>query len=536
MSTEKNERKSEFEYLKEIFFFLLKYWYCFVISMFICVVIAFIYLKTKKPVLSVISTVSLRHDESIGGGGASSMSKGKSVLSAFGFSRGSENIEDEALKMGSQGYVKKVIRKLGLNVEYKQSKLLGLSKTKLYGRSPILISADATIPDTLSAFLEFKLHITDNVITVKLKADDEQVGQYELKSFPAFIETPFGQFAFTKSDFYDEYDKPLNLEILYTSYEFMAQIYRDGLEVEFQKKTSDLLNLRMASEDVASTKAFLNALIDNYNREWNVDRDTVTRKTEEYISKMIRTTFENLTQADLSIREFKDKYKLTDIQADVKYYFSASGELQPVIMETESRLKMIDIILDFVKDDNNKYSMLPYSVSADDSPLAEVTLKYNELLSKRNDMFDAPEQGGMAKTLDAQIDAQRKVMLQSLNNIRKGLEITLNSLKIKDKEFTQKLGTVPTIEQDFIQLKRNQEIQQAVYMLLLEMQIETGVKGTTLLPKLKVIDEPFAELKPVEPNMLKVLLTTVLLGAFIVPVSFIYLVIPSLKKRSKRKK
>jgi hypothetical protein len=535
MNTDIKQNKSEFEYLKEIIVFLLKYWYCFVISLLICSIIAFIYLQNKKPVFSIISTVTLRHDESLGGG-AASMSKSKSVLSAFGFSRGSENIEDESIKMASQGYVKKVIKELQLNADYKQSSFLGLNKIQLHDKSPIVINTDPHLPDTLSAILEFVLNIKDNVTTVKLKNGRKTIGTYSISSFPAFIQTPFGEFSLYKTKFFDYYHKPLKLNVLFTSYDFMAQIYRTMLEVDFEKKTSDLINLRILSDDIKTAKQFLNSIIDFYNREWNVDRDTVTNKTNEYIDRMIKTTYHNLNEADLSIRNFKDRYKLTDIKADVTYYFTASSELQPVIMETESRLKMIDIILDFIKDDSNKYSMLPYNVSSEESSLTEITLKYNELLSKRNELYSAPEQGSMAKTIDIQIDEQRKVLLQSIYNLRKGLEITLKDLKLKDKEFTEKLGNVPSIEQDFIQLKRNQEIQQTVYLTLLEMQIENGVKGTTLLPKLKVIDEPFAEIKPVEPNMLKVLLTTVLLGAFIVPVSFIYFVIPSLKKRSKRNK
>jgi uncharacterized protein involved in exopolysaccharide biosynthesis len=150
-------------------------------------------------------------------------------------------------------------------------------------------------------------------------------------------------------------------------------------------------------------------------------------------------------------------------------------------------------------------------------------------------MYNAAEHSSLAKTLDMQIGLQRNVLTLSLTNMKKGLEITLNNLKIKEKEFMTKLGYVPSIERDYIQLKREQEIQQAVYLLLLEMQIETGVKGMILLPKLKVINEPYAELKPIEPNMMKVALITILFGGFVLPISFIYS-IPYFENRIKRRK
>ncbi|MDR0836407.1 MAG: hypothetical protein LBN11_07520 [Tannerella sp.] len=533
MSTENKDQKSEFEYLKEKVLFLLKYWYCFVITMIICVVIASIYVKNKKPVLSILSTVSLRHNESITSG--ASMGKSKSVLSAFGFGGGSENIEDESIKMQSQGYVKKVIKELGLNTEYTQSQFFGFNKTKLYDKSPILLSADKDRADTLAPLVVFKVNIRENVTKIKMKVGRKTIGQYEVKSFPADLETPLGKFTLSKSNYYDNYKRPVNVNILYSSYDFMAQIYRKMIEVDFEKKTSDLINLKVLSDNVPSAKAFINSLIVNYNQEWDIDKNTVTQRTENYISEILASTIDNLYKADLNIKDFKDKHHLTDIEADVKYNFAVKGELQPAIMEVTSQLKMIEIIADFIQDEKNKYALIPYNAASQDKSLSEVTSQYNELLSKRNDMYSTTEHSSIAKSLDTQIELQRNVLVQSLNNMRKGLEITLSNLKSKEKEYTTKLGYIPSIERDYIQLKREQEIQQAVYLLLLEMQIETGVKGVSLLPKLKVIDEPYAELKPVEPNMMKIALTVILLGGFILPVCIIY-AIPYFKNRTRKKR
>jgi uncharacterized protein involved in exopolysaccharide biosynthesis len=520
MNTENEVQKNEFEYLKEKILFFLKYWYCFVITMTICVVIAVIYVKNKKPVLNILSTVSLRHDESITSG--ASMSRSKSVLSAFGFGGGAENIEDESIKIQSQGYVKNVIRELGLNIDYTQSRFFGFNKTKLYDKSPVILSTDKARADTLMSVVIFKVNIGEDVTKVKMKAGRKIIGQYEIKSFPVELETPMGTFILSKSEYYDTYKKPVNIDILYSNHDFMAQIYRKMIEVDFEKKTSDLINFKMVSDNVPSAKAFINSLIVNYNHEWNRDKTTVTESTENYISKLLASTTDNLYKADMNIKEFKDKYNLTDIEADVKYYFAASGELQPAIIEATSQLQMIEIIVGFIQDEKNKYALIPYNVASDNRSLSEVTNQYNDLLSKRNDMYNTTEHSSLAKTLDTQIELQRNVLIQSLNNMKKGLEISLNGLKSKEKEFTTKLGYVPSIERNYIQLKREQEIQQAVYLLLLEMRIETGVKGVSLLPKLKVINEPYAELKPVEPNMMKIALTVILFGGLILPVSLIY--------------
>jgi uncharacterized protein involved in exopolysaccharide biosynthesis len=120
------------------------------------------------------------------------------------------------------------------------------------------------------------------------------------------------------------------------------------------------------------------------------------------------------------------------------------------------------------------------------------------------------------------VELQREALLKSIDNLKQGLQITVNNLTNKDSEIKSKIGEIPTIERDYIQLKREQELQQTIYIFLLEMREQTGVKGVSLLPKLQVIDEPYVINKPVEPNLLKVAITTLFFGGIVLPLSAIY--------------
>jgi uncharacterized protein involved in exopolysaccharide biosynthesis len=278
----------------------------------------------------------------------------------------------------------------------------------------------------------------------------------------------------------------------------------------------------MNSEHVVLAKKILTEVIDVYTNEWESDKDLVTAKTLAFINDRLKLVSADLAQADQAIQNFKDQYKLTDIEADVKYYFTLSGELQPNLIEVESQLKTIDLIVDFVTDDKNKYSLFPLGSSIGNEAIANIIAKYNEALSKRNEMYKNNSQSAFVKEYNTQVESQRDVLLRSVDNVKQGLQITLSNLKKKELEINQKIGKIPTVERDYIQLKREQELQQTVYIFLLEMREQTGVKGVSLLPKLKVIDEPYVVNKPVEPNMMKVALVTLFFGGVVFPLSAIY--------------
>ena len=513
------ENKSESEQIKDTILLWLKYWYYFVISMVICIILAFVYLKTKTPIMEVTAQVNLRHDESLSGG--NSVSRNQSLLSAFGFGSSSQNIEDETTKMGSQGYLKRVIRKYALNFDYKQSFFFGLIKEELYDQSPLILSVDEAISDTIAPVL-FTLDVKKEQTFVEMKRGKKTLGKYEVNTFPSVLETPLGAFTISKSAYYDRCEKPVKINVLCVNFDFITQIYKDAILVDFMKKNSDLIQLSMNTENVAFGKKILNEVITTYNTEWESDKNLVTDKTLAYINERLQSVDEDLIKADQAIQNFKDRYNVTDIEADVKYYLTLNGELQPTLLEAETQLKIIDLIADFVTDEKNKYALFPLGPNIATPAMSEIIGKYNEALAKRNEMYKSNSQSALVKELNDRVDIQRETLLKSIGNVKTGLLITAENLKKKESEIKNKIGQIPTIEKDYLQLKRNQELQQTIYTFLLEMREQTGVNGISLLPKLQVIDEPYAINKPVEPNLIKVAITTLFFGGIVFPLSMIY--------------
>ena len=520
------ESKSEFEQIKDTISWGLKHWHYFVISMVICIVLAYVYIKVKTPVMMVSAQVNLRNDESLMSSSSVSGNQSSSILNAFGIGEGSQNIEDETLKMNSQGYLKKVIRKFALNFDYKQSEFLGLIKTELYDQSPLILSVDEAISDTITSPVLFMLNVEKDYTTVKVKWKKKLIGEYKVNAFPSVLETPLGAFTISKSANYDAYEIPMKINVFYTSFDYISQIYQETILVDYEKKNSSLIQLSMNSKNVVFAKKILNEVIANYNAEWESDKDLVKERTKDFIDNRLRIVNDELVQADIAIQNFKDKYNLTDIVADVEYYYTLSGSLQPALIEAETQLKISDLVVDFVSDEKNKYAPFPLSASSSansTSPgLSDVIDKYNEALAKRNEMYRSNSQSTFVKELNERVELQRGALLQSAENLKKGLQITVDNLKKKESEFKTKIGKIPTIEKSFLELKREQELQQTVYIFLLELREESGVKGVLLLPKLKVIDEPYVVNKPVEPNLMKVAITALFFGGIVFPISAIY--------------
>jgi hypothetical protein len=255
-----------------------------------------------------------------------------------------------------------------------------------------------------------------------------------------------------------------------------------------------------------------------------------------FIDERLQTVKFDLSAVDDNIRSFKDKNKLTDIKADVLYYFEIDAKLQALLIDAETQLKLIDIIFDFVNDDNNKYSLIPFSTTTLDPSLAEVIGKYNEALLTRNDLHaNSRVVTSVIQSADKQIEDQQKNLLQSLVNIKKGMQISLAELKGKEKEVNSRITNIPSVERQYMDLVREQEIQQTIYLFLVEKREETMLKALSPMPKLKVIDEPYTVNIPVAPSLKKIALLVLFLGGFLLPVTTIYY-IPTIKNYLRNRK
>jgi uncharacterized protein involved in exopolysaccharide biosynthesis len=502
----------------------LKHWYYFVISGIICLVVGVLYIAVKPQAQVIATTVALRSDNSFGSTVGSVGKQANGMLSMLGIGRSADNIEDETLILKSEGNLKDVVKRLELNKSYELPKFLGLLKDELYDQSPIILSVPATMPDTLSTIIIFNLNVKSDKTEVIIQAEKKVIGKYEIMDYPATLQTSWGNFTLEKSSFYEDYKKTFKLKIVYSNYDEAAQTYQKYLEIKYKKKTSNLIDASMKSENVDMAKKILITTIDSYNKSWDKDKAYGSAQTLAFIEQRLNTAELELINIDHQIQRFKDKYNLTDIEGDVKYYYTLSGGIQASLLETETQLNLVDVIREFIQNESNRYSLIPFNINmnaSSDGGVAAIIEKYNEAILQRNELYQTNTPSSLAQSLDAQLDAQRKNIIQSLSNTKKGLQTALATIHKKDNEVSKKLGNLPSVERDYLQLKRQQEVQQAIYIFLLEKKEETAVHYASLMPKIKMIDHPYIVKDSATPKK-KTIAIAILIGTMMISLLLLY--------------
>lgn len=513
------KEKSEFELIIDLLKNWIRHWYYFVIGLLFCGIVGGIYYKLKTPEYEVLATVVLRSEDSNGG------FSGMSVMKSLGFAKSSpgNNVEDEAIIMGSHGPLKKTVRELDLNKNYTLHKCWGLKKMSLYDTTPVSIGYAENFTDTLNAVIFADVSVNGEKTVIKMKANKEPLGKFKFEKLPASVTTSYGTFTFDKTPSFNDYGESFKLAIVIYGDNLQTEISSGMLTIEEERKTSDIIHLKIVDDNVIRGKDILNNVIKIHNVEHAKEKSLLGERTAAFVNGRLEEVGAELLNTDGEVQVFKEKYGLTDITADAEGYMAQGSELMPLLISAQSQMEAVKLIDTYLSDPQNEYAQIPFAlIPAGGEELMKAIAAYNEELAKRNELLQSDKKRTpVTKSLDFQLKAQRDNLLLALKNTRKSVEISVKNLEKKEAELLGKMSRYPVMEKTFLELKRRQELKQALYIYLQQKKEETIMNSVTVNPKLRVVNEPYPLSKPVSPSLFKIMLIVIFIGGVLFPLSAI---------------
>ena len=148
--TEENEGFS----ISKLVYILSLYWPWFIVSVVVCLIAAFVYLRFKTPVYEIAGSVLIKDNDKKG---SEQMSALTDMLD-LGYVATSRNFDNEVEILRTHTLIKKVVTDLNLHVSTSLKRTLG-ANVPLYHSTPLLVDFPTSIADELWGPID----ITENV-------------------------------------------------------------------------------------------------------------------------------------------------------------------------------------------------------------------------------------------------------------------------------------------------------------------------------------------------------------------------------------
>lgn len=506
--------------LKSILLGYLRHWRLFLGIFIFSLIPSVLYLIYYPTTYEVMARFKVQDDASMSSGNMS-LGDAAGLMKSFGLSGGSNAgiiIDDELAVLKSHALWHEVVSKLGLNAEYVEPLTW---KYKQYVNTPFLMVADSCTLETQEETIEFYVK-EDRAGKIKVEGKTKTAKQsYGLASLPAVIDFGDNRFVLSYGPGHKQGEN-LKLYITMRPAGFVGDDIAQDIEIETYSDNSNVIECTLKEYEKKRGIDVLNTLMLVYNNRADSINNKEARATIEFLDKRINKVISDLANAERSIEIYKKNNQMTDLTADVQFYVDQMKEIQTKIVEIEAQGHAIRFMEDFVQNPANKYNLVPVLMNVQEGEKGGSITTYNELLVNRQRMLqNSKEDNPLFTVMDKQLDQMRKSVALTIRNAQESLNLTLKDLRSKEKALLDKMGNVPTQEREFMNYKRDQEIAQGVYLILLQKREEALLRLNKGMNRALIVDEAFVKSTPVAPRKLYAAIAIFLL-TIIVPVIYLF--------------
>lgn len=497
--------------IQELMFKLLAQWKWIAASVVVCMVGAYVYLKFQLPVYRISSTVLLKDDK------RGTPFDQMSTLQDWGLVSGSANVENEMVVIRSRNLLKKVVTELKLYASYSLDDRL--PKQPLYKNSPVTVDMDSIA--TLNAYIGMKVKmLKDGKLQVKGNVGKETF-EGTLDALPAVMSTPVGVVNFYRNEAVEPiYDEEITIGLVNPL--IVASGYAGGMEVVQGSKNTSVINLALSETNVARGKDFLNKVVDVYNRDAIDDKNRVALNTEAFIEERLAKLDVELGSAERDLESYKKRERLTDIQSEAQLAVQGNTEYRRMQVELETQLNLLKYLQDYMKNDKKMEKLVPANVGIQDATLQQLVQQYNLYQLERERLLrTSSEQNPAVQNLNSSIRAMYESILASLHSVEQTLLISKKNLERQTQIYDNRISNVPTIEREYTEKARQQQIKQQLFLILLQKREENSLALAVTVTSAKVIDDASAS-GPVSPRRSMIYMIALVIG-FAFPIGMIYL-------------
>lgn len=517
--------------LKSVIVGYLLHWRLFLAAFAASLVLAVAYLLCYPRTYEVMARVQIQDEKELGGG-SFGLGEAAGLMKSFGLggiSGGGINIEDELQVLTSNRLLREMVLELGVNVDYMEPFSLGY---RLYEDAPLRLTADSLTNATLDEVVEFAVEIKDTGIEVTAESDRMEKKSFRFTSLPATLELPGGTFTLALAPrnetqasalgnktltpgnetltpgnetlaLGNEALAPMRLYLDYRPAGWVAEELADELLIEESSKTSNVIELSCTDYKKLRGKDMLNTLIRLYNADADAYKKGEALKALDFLDRRIGQTVGDLAGVENRIEAYKSENKLMDIEHDVQFYVDQMKDLQTKLIELEAQSNVVGMMDAFVKDPANRYSLMPVLLSVQEGEQGSSLASYNKVLLERARVIqNSSIHNPLAKALTEQADKLRVSVERTIGNARDGYQSSIADVRAKERQIYGKMNVYPSAERHYVDLKRQQEISQGVYLILLQKREETALILGQAREKARVVDAAFVKSKPVAPRKL----------------------------------
>ena len=448
--------------LKTWFSRMLQLWPWFLLSLAICLSLAYLYLRYSNPVYNAAASIIVK-DEKKGAEVADN-----SLMKEIGLGGNNKLVENEIEILKSYDLMESVVNNLQLFVSVQH---IGRIRDVNGFADDIPFKFNIQNPAAIQDRLRWTVTDTTNGV---IFIDDKGKAPLFIKYGQLFTSNNI-RFLLLRDTLYSgtrggQYTVTIN------NPSETAEAFSRKLSVEAASKVATVINLEMKDTNKKRGVAALQSLITIYNIQGIEDKNKVSDNTVTFLTERLASVANELQGVEGSVEKFKSDNRVTNLSSDAQQYLDLSQQVDIQKAQSKTQLNIIDALEKDLQTNQDNPKLVPSTLGINEPSLGLLIEKHNALVlqKERMEQVSGPKNPGLID-LTEQIKEIRSRLIANVGNLKQAYSISLNDISGKDAQLNSRIRNVPLLEKKLVQITRNQNVQEQLYAFLLQKREEAAI-------------------------------------------------------------
>jgi tyrosine-protein kinase Etk/Wzc len=471
--------------LKNILYTFLQYWYWFLAAVVLCLLAAFLYLRYTTPVYNVSSKILIKDDKGGGSGGSSD-----DLLSQMDIFSTKNNVNNEKQILQTHYVIEKVVNALQLNVSC--FTVGNLKSTELYKNSPFKIQITYLKDSTPAQTFNLKPLENGRAFTIY---NDNFKRKYQLYDTVKTRNVSFVVLPSTSGVWNDN-----GYKIKISTPFATTEKYLKVLSFSIDDKQASVISVTLQETVPGKGEDILNKLYEVYTSMNEEDKNKIADSTINFIDERLAVVSNQLAGVENDIEQFKVKNQVsTDLPEQARLALGNVNDIQQQLTTQDVQISVVQSIEDHLKGNNSR--VVPNAAVIQDPTYITTVQEYNALVLERDRQLQTTKPDNpVIQNLNSQINAVKSNLLITLENIKRQMQISRNELANKNAQLLGQIRSGPAKERAIADISRQQNVQEQLYLYLLQKREETAISKSGTLANSRLIEPAKTDPIPASPN------------------------------------
>jgi len=477
-------------------------WPWFVLSIFLFLIGAYIYIRYSVPKYQ--SQTTLKFDKK-----QNDISSALADLDNLGIGLGNaDELKSEIAVITSRPILGRVVENLNLNVQYYNEG--EIKDFEIFDNSAVTAKIIQLNNDKKFIKSEF---------TLKLNNEKEfTLTDSKGQNFKGFFNQPLKlHFGFVILQLNRNIDSNEKYKIVFSNPLEKIKDLERRLTVDLPDQKALLINISIVGGTPDKSEAILNEVTKQYNLDGLRDKNLQAKNTQEFIDKRLEVITNDLSGVENQKENFQNKNQIVDLEAQAKMALENTNDNTKALLQQRTQLELLNALEREASQNGLMPSNLGLSLSLD-----QAINQYNSLLISRNKTLkQATNENPAVIEMNKEISSLKDIVRDNIRQQKATLQTSIGQLNGQISTSKGIIEKVPGNSKVYRGIERQQNLKEQLFLFLLQKREENAINLSVNVPKAKIVNPAFTNDIPVSPKRAIIFLGAVLLG-ILFPFGFIY--------------